>query len=129
MNKHCDDFKLSELRANNFKCLIFIQGLVSAKDTEIRCRVLNKLKNEPNLTLQLIVEDCQRFISVCQAVKNIKEFGKAHIRKVRQKKKQSKSPSKSNQCKKKQNNLPPPCVLIVGHYIGLRIALTGIKSA
>ena len=29
-NKHCGDFKLSELSANNFKCLIFVQGLVSA---------------------------------------------------------------------------------------------------
>ena len=30
VNKNCDDFKLSELSANNFKCLIFVQGLVSA---------------------------------------------------------------------------------------------------
>ena len=51
VNKHCDDFKLSELSANNFKCLIFVQGLVSNKDAEIRQRVLNKLKNEPNLML------------------------------------------------------------------------------
>ena len=50
VNKHCDDFKLSELSANNFKCLIFVQGLISAKDAEIRCKVLNKLENEPNLT-------------------------------------------------------------------------------
>ena len=49
VNKHCGDFKLSELSANNFKCLIFVQGLVSAK--EIRRRFLNKLENEPNLTI------------------------------------------------------------------------------
>ena len=64
VNKHCDDFKLSELSANNFKSLIFVQGLISAKDAEIRRRVLNKLENEPNTTLQQIAEDCQRFISV-----------------------------------------------------------------
>ena len=28
VNKHCDDFKLSKLSANNFKCLIFVQDLV-----------------------------------------------------------------------------------------------------
>ena len=36
INKNCDDFKLGELSADNFKCLIFAQGLVSAKDVEIR---------------------------------------------------------------------------------------------
>ena len=34
----------------NFRCLIFMQGLVSTKEAEIR-RGLNKLENEPNLTL------------------------------------------------------------------------------
>ena len=87
VNKHCNDFKLSELNANNVKYLIFVQGLVSAKDAEIRRRVLNKLENEPNLTFQQIAEDCQRFVSLSQDSKNIKEFGIAHIRKVRQKKK------------------------------------------
>ena len=65
-NKHCDDFKLSKLSANNFRCLIFVQSLVSNKDTEIRRRVLNKRKNEPNLTLQQIAEDYQRFVGVHQ---------------------------------------------------------------
>ena len=59
VNKHCDDFKLTE-----FKCLIFEHGLVSNKDAEIRQRVLNKLENEPNLTLQQIVKGFQRFICV-----------------------------------------------------------------
>ena len=78
VNKHCDDFRLSELSANNFKCLIFKQGLVSNMDTEIRRRVLNKLENEPNLTLQQIAEDCQRFVSVCQDSKDTKESGVSH---------------------------------------------------
>lgn len=36
VNKYCDDFKLSELSPDNFKCLIYVQGLVSTKDAEIR---------------------------------------------------------------------------------------------
>ena len=36
VNKHCDDFKLSEMSANNTICLIFVQGLVSDKVAEIR---------------------------------------------------------------------------------------------
>ena len=31
INKECDDFRLSELIANNFKCLIFVLGQVSKK--------------------------------------------------------------------------------------------------
>ena len=30
-NKSCDDFRLSELTADNFKCLIFVLGLVREK--------------------------------------------------------------------------------------------------
>ena len=37
---------------------------ISTKDAEIRRRILNKLENEPNTTLQLIAEDCQSYVSV-----------------------------------------------------------------
>lgn len=124
VNKHCDDFKLAELSADNFKCLIFVQGLVSAKDAEIRRRVLNKLEGEPNLTLQKLAEDCQRFVSVKQDSKDIEESGIAHVRKIRQKShfnypsktSQTKkrdffhSPTKTSYPNKKQEKLPPsPC--------------------
>ena len=33
-NKNCDDFKQSKLSADNIKCLIFAQGLVSVKNAE-----------------------------------------------------------------------------------------------
>ena len=35
INKYCDEFKLADLSADDFKCLIFVQGLVSTKDSEI----------------------------------------------------------------------------------------------
>ena len=34
VNKHSNDFRLAELSAEDFKCLIFAQGLVSAKKIE-----------------------------------------------------------------------------------------------
>ena len=64
VNKNCDDFKLGDLSADNFKCLMFAQGLVSAKDAEISRRVLSELENEPDLTLQKLAEDCQGIVSV-----------------------------------------------------------------
>ena len=88
VNKHCDDFRLAELSADNFKCLIFVQELVSTKDTKIRRRILNKFSNEPNITLQQIAEDCQRYASIKQDSKNIEESGIPHVRKIRYKKKQ-----------------------------------------
>ena len=93
VNKNCDDFKLGELSVDNFKCLIFTQGLVLAKDAEIRRRVLSKLENEPVLTLQKLVEDCQRIVSVRKDSKNIEESGVAYIRKVKNRS-QSYSPVK-----------------------------------
>ena len=81
------------MSADNFKCLIFAQGLVSAKDAKIRRRVLSKLENEPDLTLQKLAEDCQRIVSVRKDAKNIEESGVAYVRKVKHRS-QSYSPVK-----------------------------------
>ena len=114
-SKHCNDFKLSELGANNFKCLILIQGLVSNKDTEIRRRVLNRLKNEPNLTLQQIAEDC-RFASARQDLKDVEKSGISHIKKIRNEK-ENQSPTKSGILKKiKQSILLPKLCFGCGQW-------------
>ena len=63
VNKLFNDFKLAELTAYDFKCLIFAQGQ-TAEDTEVRRRVLTKLENEQGSTLQKFAEDYQRVISV-----------------------------------------------------------------
>lgn len=52
VNQECEDFKLFELSTDNLKCLNFAQGLTSAKDAEIRRRIMNKLDYEPSITLQ-----------------------------------------------------------------------------
>ena len=93
VNKNCDDFKLGELSADNFKCLILAQGIVSAKYVEIRRRVLSKLENESDLTLQKLAENCQRIVSVKKDSKNIEESVVASVRKVKHRS-QSYSPVK-----------------------------------
>ena len=85
VNKHCNDFKLADLTADDFKCLIFAQVLVSAEDTEIRLRVLTKLENEQGLTLKKLAEDRQRVVSVKSGTKTIEESGVAHIKKIKSK--------------------------------------------
>ena len=74
VNKHCDDFRLAELSADNFKCSIFVQELVSTKDAEIRHRIQDKLENEPNIILQQIAENCQKYVSVKQDSKEMRNL-------------------------------------------------------
>ena len=81
VNKHCNDFKLAELNLDNFKSLIFAQGLVSAEDAEIRHRVLIKFENEQDLTLKKLAEDFQRVVSIKSDSKTIEESGVPHIKK------------------------------------------------
>ena len=51
VNKLCNDFKLAEMIADDLKCLLFAQGLESAKDAEVKQLVLTKLEIEKGLTL------------------------------------------------------------------------------
>ena len=131
INKNCDDFNLSELSVDNFRCLIFTQGLVSAKDVEIRHRVLSKLENKPDLTLQKLAEDCQRIVSVRKDSKNIKESGVAYVRKVKHRS-QSYSPVKERKKNMITQNFNtgglvttkkkhPALATAVENYIGPRI--------
>ena len=66
---------------------------MSAKDAEIRHRVLSKLENEADLTLQKLAEDCQRIVSVRKDSKNNEESGVAYVRKIKHRS-QSYSPVK-----------------------------------
>ena len=46
-----------------FKCLIFVLGLKLPWDKEIQGKTLAKLKQEPDITLQSMSEECQWIIS------------------------------------------------------------------
>ena len=84
VNGQCEGFKLAELSPDNFKCLIFVQGLVSTKDAEIWRRVLNKLENGPNLTYQTLAEDGHTFVNIQQDAKFIELSSVLHRQNVRQ---------------------------------------------
>ncbi|XP_065090781.1 uncharacterized protein K02A2.6-like [Ochlerotatus camptorhynchus] len=64
VNKTCVDFKLSELTEEQFKCLIY--GLKSKQEAEIRMRLINKLNESVDLTLQQIVEQCNSLVNLKQ---------------------------------------------------------------
>lgn len=66
VNKACVDFKLSELTEEQFKCLIYVCGLKSKQEAEIRMRLINKLNESADLTLQQIVEQCNSLVNLKQ---------------------------------------------------------------
>ena len=87
---------------------------MSAKDAEIRRRVLSKFQNEPDLTLQKLAEGCQRIVNVKKDSKDIEESGVAYVRKVKHRS-QSYSPVKERKNMITQNfntgrlvTIPPP---------------------
>ena len=94
-----------------------MQGLVTTKDAKIRWRVLNKLENEPNLTLQNLAEDFQRLINVWQDAKVMEVSSVSYIKKVRQ----------ENKVKKKKIILQTP-VTHVENYIFITTVHTETKT-
>ena len=51
VNRECENSKLRQMTDDQFKCLIFICGLQSAQDADIRTRLLNRMEQDPELTL------------------------------------------------------------------------------
>ena len=51
VNRECKRFKLNELTAGNFRCLIFVQGLKAERDSEIRFHILSKVEADSKQTL------------------------------------------------------------------------------
>ncbi|XP_062713933.1 uncharacterized protein LOC134290755 [Aedes albopictus] len=60
-NRHCEEFELQKLSVNQFKSLVFICGLKSAKDTDVRTRLLSKLESDSaDTNIEGLVTECQR---------------------------------------------------------------------
>ena len=60
VNRECGRFKLGSLTEDQFRCLIFICGLQSPAYSELRTRLLAKIEQEPSLTLQQLIDECDR---------------------------------------------------------------------
>ncbi|XP_053699240.1 uncharacterized protein K02A2.6-like [Sabethes cyaneus] len=62
LNKTCVEFELSKLTEEQFKCLMFVCGLKSEEDSEVRTRLLSKIEEHNDVTLEHLSEDCQRLM-------------------------------------------------------------------
>ncbi|XP_044757778.1 uncharacterized protein LOC123315936 [Coccinella septempunctata] len=66
VNKFCEDFDIWKITADQFKCLIFVCGLESVDDSDVKSRLLSKIdgKNSESLNLEDLISECQRIINL-----------------------------------------------------------------
>ncbi|XP_037810815.1 uncharacterized protein K02A2.6-like isoform X2 [Lucilia sericata] len=67
VNRHCENFLINKCTADNFKCLIFVNGLSSHKDQEYKARLLTLLESETEqnqLNLDNLVAEVERINSL-----------------------------------------------------------------
>ncbi|XP_055639968.1 uncharacterized protein LOC129777619 [Toxorhynchites rutilus septentrionalis] len=64
VNKHCVEFELGKLTEDQFKCLMFVCGLRAESDVDIRMRLLSKIEEHSDVTLEIISEGCQRLLNL-----------------------------------------------------------------
>ena len=101
INQECEMFKLNELTSNSFKCLIFVQGLTSKKDAEIRSRILTKLEMDSKLTFQKIAEESQHMVNLKLDTARIGEWDISQIHNIQPSKEKYKRFSTRNKKVKK----------------------------
>lgn len=64
VNKMCVKFELAKMSEAQFKCLMFVCGLKSERDAEVRTRLLTEIEDNNSVTLDLLIEECQRLINL-----------------------------------------------------------------
>ncbi|CAH8596687.1 unnamed protein product [Schistosoma turkestanicum] len=119
VNRECERFKHRSLTDDQFKSLIFICSLQSPKFSDIRTRLLNRLEQDPTLTLDAIADEYQRITNL-QCDTTLVQSGSqggSEVHVVQQQNKSSRSEnfgrsnasSVSNQSKSTHKKPPSPC--------------------
>ncbi|XP_062700183.1 uncharacterized protein K02A2.6-like [Aedes albopictus] len=64
VNKMCVEFELTKMSEQQFKCLMFVCGLKGECDADVRTRLLAKIESNDDVTLEAMIEECQRLINL-----------------------------------------------------------------
>ncbi|XP_055623545.1 uncharacterized protein K02A2.6-like [Toxorhynchites rutilus septentrionalis] len=111
INKNCVEFELGALTEEQFKGLIFVCGLKSEADAEIRTRLLSRIEEKDDVTLEQLSAECQRLINLRHDTALIEESSRdVHaIRKKRfQRRPRMKQDSSSSQSSPGERKKEPP---------------------
>ena len=76
--------QLKELTPAMFKCLIFVQGLTTTIDGEIRIRILLKLERNPKISLQIVAEECKRLKDLQHDTERVEDHDGSKINAIKQ---------------------------------------------
>lgn len=116
INKHCEDFELNKLTADQFKSLMFICGLRSSTDADIRTRLLSMIKvnSEGACTLEALITECHRLQNLKHDTAMVEHKPVSSVCAVKQDRDKPSpttgSSSNDNQSTRSQSALPPsPC--------------------
>ena len=69
----------------NFKCLIFIQGLTSPPEKDVRIRLLTRLEQDQKITLQSLAEEYQHILDLRADAAKIEERDISNIHTIKNK--------------------------------------------
>ncbi|XP_055590830.1 uncharacterized protein K02A2.6-like [Uranotaenia lowii] len=114
VNKSCVDFELGKLTEEQFKCLLFVCGLKTECDAEVRTRLLAKIEDRSDVTLEQLSEDCQRLLCLKKDTAMIEGTSGSAVQFVKRsnhRQQNSQTPPKRTVKSKSVNkNIPPsPC--------------------
>ena len=85
VNALCELFKLKDLSVDMFKCYIFVQGLTTPRDKDLRSRILSIMEQDPEMNLQKVTEECQKLINVKRDTTRIEGKVTSQVQVVKQK--------------------------------------------
>ena len=104
INKKCEEFQISKITANQFKCLIFVCGLRSSSDADIRIKLLNLIDSKPDtLSFEDLTVECQRLLNLKADTSLVQNFKPLTVSAVQSKQRQFKT-AKYNKNKKSQGS-------------------------
>ncbi|XP_055604188.1 uncharacterized protein K02A2.6-like [Uranotaenia lowii] len=83
INKSCVEFELQKLSEEEFKCLMFVCGLKAEKNSEVRTRLLCKIEDRRDVTLEQLSDDCQRLLSLKRDTAMIKATPPAAVQQLK----------------------------------------------
>ncbi|XP_053686447.1 uncharacterized protein K02A2.6-like [Sabethes cyaneus] len=111
LNKTCVEFELSKLTEEQFKCLMFVCGLKSEEDSEVRTRLLSKIEEHNDVTLEHLSEDCQRLMCLKRDTAMIESTPTSIVQYIGRKQQFSNRPSKPsvNSGSSAENIQATPC--------------------
>uniref|UniRef100_A0A914XSI1 RNA-directed DNA polymerase n=1 Tax=Plectus sambesii TaxID=2011161 RepID=A0A914XSI1_9BILA len=75
VNRHCEQFKLTELTIDQFKCLVFACGLQSKNDAQVRTKILQHMESKHDMTLREAGQMCVQYTKLQEDSQMIQTAG------------------------------------------------------